>query len=675
MPFAARLIVVSVLGFASSPAGAGILYVDDDAPPGGDGLSWNTALASLHDALVLASDRGNGIDEIRVAQGLYLPEQLTPDGGTDCCVPHAAPGCSTAACEDIMCSAYPSCCSGPWTETCVQLAEESCGALCTATFQLVNGVAVRGGYAGPGAADPDARDPDAFPSVLSGDVAGDDADAEGSCCSPSDTPGCPSGACEAIVCAELPSCCDTAWDLLCAAIAATPFYGCELLNACPEIADNTIVVNGSFTDASALLEGFTVTRGAPGILIRQGAAAISDCAVAGNAVEGLVGSGSEAVITGCTFSDNAAGGLHALQSTPDVSDCAFAGNAGYFGGAVFVDGFSTVSGCSFSGNRALNAGGMYLRGGEVLNCGFTGNDAPESGGGLWISGDARAIGCTFQDNAATQYGGGLIVNPDIDDPDLTLVANSLFAGNSAGRGAGVFIAGEASPFLNCTFAENTATIGGGGHGGLAALMANCVLWGNVPDQIESVSALNQVEYCDVQGGFPGVGNVDADPLWVDPAGRDYRLQPGSPCIDAGWNQAYPHRATPVLPCDTSDLDQDGDTLELIPYDLDGRARFHDDRDTPDTGCAPGPNVDMGAFEFGAPAAGPRVLYFDLDGDGAVTVLDLLIVLAEWGPCDSPCCPADFGRPFMSDGRCRLGLYPDGESDLAELSSLLDFWGQ
>ena len=51
-----------------------ILYVDDDAPAGGDGLSWDTAYRFLQDALFFASDPGNGVTEIRVGQGTYAPD-------------------------------------------------------------------------------------------------------------------------------------------------------------------------------------------------------------------------------------------------------------------------------------------------------------------------------------------------------------------------------------------------------------------------------------------------------------------------------------------------------------------------------------------------------------------------------------------------------------------------
>ena len=53
------------------PAFAKVIYVDDDATSGGDGVSWATAHKYLQDGLAVA-EYG---DEIWVAEGTYKPDQ------------------------------------------------------------------------------------------------------------------------------------------------------------------------------------------------------------------------------------------------------------------------------------------------------------------------------------------------------------------------------------------------------------------------------------------------------------------------------------------------------------------------------------------------------------------------------------------------------------------------
>lgn len=122
--------LVASLAAAVSASGQGILHVDDDAPPAGDGESWDTAYRFLQDALTFAASPRNNIDEIRVAQGVYKPDrdEANPEGSGDR----------------------------------------------EATFNLLSNFTLAGGYAGLGAEDPDARDIELFETILSGDLLGND---------------------------------------------------------------------------------------------------------------------------------------------------------------------------------------------------------------------------------------------------------------------------------------------------------------------------------------------------------------------------------------------------------------------------------------------------------------------------------------------------------------------
>ena len=156
---------------------------------------------------------------------------------------------------------------------------------------------------------------------------------------------------------------------------------------------------------------------------------------------------------------------------------------------------------------------------------------------------------------------------------------------------------------------------------------NCVLWGNTGNTPQIAGAV-AVSFSDVQGGWTGAGNIDADPLFVDPDNGDFRLSPGSPCRDAGHNNAI---------------------ADLTDTDLDGNPRFAGDPGSATTGCGVPVVVDMGAYEFqGEPAT---VVFGDINCNGRVDIMDLLDLNGCMGSDDPACCVADLdldGEVGMSD---------------------------
>jgi hypothetical protein len=259
----------------------------------------------------------------------------------------------------------------------------------------------------------------------------------------------------------------------------------------------------------------------------------------------------------------------------------------------------------------------------LVNCSFT-NNSSDGGGGMYNYSNSSPVlvGCTFIGNSAGRYGGG-VSNGIGSDPELT---NCIFNGNSAGLNGGGMSNYSSSPALaNCTFGGNLTFRNRGRGGGMYnsevdslslgncafgvnssasgralafdtsgqqlpsnADLANCILWDGGDEIWNNDGSIITISYSDVQGGWLGPGNINSDPLFVDPCGGDLRLLPASPCIDAGDNTA--------VPADSADLDGDSDTTEPIPFDLAGHLRFVDQADVPDTGNGTAPIVDMGAYE-------------------------------------------------------------------------------
>jgi hypothetical protein len=254
----------------------------------------------------------------------------------------------------------------------------------------------------------------------------------------------------------------------------------------------------------------------------------------------------------------------------------------------------------------------------VTDCTFTDNTADNAGGGMHLTeSNVTVTGTRFIGNRSLNPdgGGGAMVNITA----VPTVTNCLFAGNEGAWGAALLNwDGGDTTVINCTFAGNVASPGGGAmwSGSIShPAVSNSIFWDNIGGAIvDEIDSSTTVGYSDVQGGFAGIGNIDADPVFAD---ADGRLSTGSPCIDAGHNWMIAGLAT---------------------TDLDGNPRFAADESDFDPGCGIPVVVDMGAYEYqGDPF---DVKLGDIDGDGVVGITDFLLLLGTWGPCVETCCLAD-----------------------------------
>jgi hypothetical protein len=320
--------------------------------------------------------------------------------------------------------------------------------------------------------------------------------------------------------------------------------------------------------------------------------------------------GNRVILTNCKFTGNSApvagGGIYNTYCDSNLTNCTFEDNSTSDsikgGGGIYNDrSIATLTNCTFNSNTTTNGsgGGLYnseYSGSNMVGCVFTDNSAFYHGCGMYNRGDAMVVNCTFSSNSGTLYshsGGGGIA--DFYGQSLTVV-NCIFTGNSAGFGGGMFNRISRSvKIVNCTFSSNSATYSNEGGGiynrECDPIIMNCIIWGNIGEQIYNYDSTAEpnITYSCIQGGYFGIGNISVYPMF---SSSDFRLQDGSPCIDAGSNDA--------LPPDTLDVDNDSDTTELIPWDRACKLRRADDPavepDTGDSGTIGPPVVDMGAYE-------------------------------------------------------------------------------
>jgi hypothetical protein len=198
---------------------------------------------------------------------------------------------------------------------------------------------------------------------------------------------------------------------------------------------------------------------------------------------------------------------------------------------------------------------------------ITGGVAPEEacwGGGVQVTnGSATLRRTTVRGNQALctsgqsgrGAGGGLNAVAD-EGPASLFVEDSFILDNLAGdHGSAVGTDHVTVVLTNVVIAENNynqlavhmsdftlvnGTIANNSLNGCPILdfdtvssirVLNSIIWNSGSIACGGGGGTCNITYSDIQGGWPGTGNIDTDPLFV--GGGDYHLQVGSPCIDKG----------------------------------------------------------------------------------------------------------------------------------------------
>ncbi len=494
----AVVVCALILGLCVA-APAKIIYVDDDAGIPGKGSSWVNAFTWLQYALNAA---GPG-DEIRVAQGFYRPDQG---------LPHT------------------------WGRS--RGGDAKAGLGREATFSLKNGMTILGGFAGIGAEDPNARDTQRYQTVLTGDLSGNDVDLWG--------PG-------------------------------NPFY--ESMRADNSVhvvagvnTDETAVLDG-FVIEGALDAALLIQEGSPHIancVFRKGTTPSRG--------GGLRCEGGQPVLSNCVFQENCsaksqAGAIYVSGAHLTVSDCRFIGNWALLeGGAICgVESDLSLTGCTFEKNTALAGGAIHQTAGTLtlVECTFETNAANRGGAAAFAAEATSMTGCVFVRNWSNDWGGAI----ENAETPLTL-DECTFSANTAGVGGAIYAgrltstrvsAGPGTTLTHCLLTANRAhSMGGALYSAYAEFtivgctflgneadvagtlgwpnvgdqdvpyqlsMNNCIVWDgqrsiavspfprrrppSISDK-ETAHVTIDITYSDVQGGWPGEGNIDADPCFAAP---------------------------------------------------------------------------------------------------------------------------------------------------------------
>jgi len=293
---------------------------------------------------------------------------------------------------------------------------------------------------------------------------------------------------------------------------------------------------------------------------------------------GLYIANSNLLLSHSNIRDNAAyiaggGGIYAINSDVEISDCIFKRNrAGVHNGGAICCEFSIMviisnvfNSCWVTYPLGGASGGAIAisqySNALIENNVFTNNSCTEFGAAVYFellyTNNAIISNNIITNNYAVGYGdllggGGIFLY----FCQSVIVKGNLIAYNHSGwNGGGIGKVQSNIIAYDNTIYGNSAYYYGGGYFSLT--YGNDTLYNNIiynnsageyPQLLISDTCL--VEYSCIQGGWPGEGNIDVDPMFVDPAGGDFHLswdnyplddETKSPCIDAGapWSPLDP----------------------------------------------------------------------------------------------------------------------------------------
>ena len=335
---------------------------------------------------------------------------------------------------------------------------------------------------------------------------------------------------------------------------------------------DSVVTFESGEDSTAVLCGFTITNGL--------GSGLPDSTGGGIYCEDSCPSLVNVMIMN-NSSNNHGGGIFCCNfSSPSLKNSTITNNEADRGGGIScIQSNLSLENVTIENNSATSFGGgivLYYSELVMFNCQLYNNlcgDGAElgRGGAMFIAVSTVSLSkCDFLNNSADSHAGAIYLSLASADID-----KCSFVGNTSGGNVGgiYFYNSDHLDITNCTLYNNTGSDSGAMRFYIEnapndiPIILNTICWNNSPTEILcSADGLTNeliVGYSDIEGGLDAIvtnnnanitwleGNIDADPLFVDPVNGDYHLTENSPCIDAGDP--------------TSPLDPDGTIADMGAY--------------------------------------------------------------------------------------------------------------